>query len=274
MFGWRRRKTTARLLAAAVLVGLAVPGGATPAAGMACAPATVEVGDVAQAEGTGGTTLFRFPVSVAVAPGCQAHGSVRYRTVDGATADRDPGRAGSDYAAGSGVLTWPGDTATRHVTVAVAADAAPELTEVFWVSLDAPVGVVITGRSGAGWITDDDAAKTAVPCDPDDENCDGEVSTEGTGVCWRDVCTASAHFLQETTFPRYVHVRTLDAGGAELGYQPIKDLTLTVPPGARRAVVRFTITATTGQEVRIPVEFFAPSSGRPGNMRSVLTLKR
>ncbi|MFT7835993.1 Calx-beta domain-containing protein [Saccharothrix sp. BKS2] len=261
------RKTTLWVLASVVLAGLVVPAGATAGTGAACAPATVEVGDVAQAEGTGGTTLFRFPVSVAVAPGCVATGSVRYRTVDGASADRDPGRAGSDYAAGSGVLTWQGDTATRYVTVAVAGDAAPERVEVFWVSLDLPTGVLITGRSGAGWITDDDS-----PACPPGENCDGSLSTEGTGVCWRLSCPASAHFSATVADTRHVRVRTLDNGGAGLGYVPVEDLVLTVPPGSRRAVVRFTITAPPGQEVRIPVEFFSPSSGTPGNMRTVLTL--
>lgn len=266
MFRWRRRKTTSRLLAVAVLAGLAVPGGAAPAAA-ACAPAAVRVGDVVQAEGTGGTTTFRFPVTVAVAPGCRVDGSVRYRTGDGSPADRDPGRAGSDYAATSGVLTWQGDPTTRYVTVAVAADAVPELNEVFWVALEAPVGVVVAERSGAGWITDDDAPR----CDPDSGDCGSDLSTEGTGVCWR-VCNPSSHFLRDSASPRYVHVRTLDNGGTGLGYVPIKDLRLTVPAGSRRAVVPITITAQPGQQVRIPVEFHSPSSGTPGNLRTVLTL--
>ncbi|NUT47115.1 MAG: sodium:calcium exchanger [Saccharothrix sp.] len=264
------RKPTSRLLALVVLAGLAVPGGASTAVA-ACAPAAVDIGDVALVEGTAGTTSFKFPVTVTAAAGCQALGSVRYRTVDGAFADRDPGRAGSDYTATSGTLTWQGDTATRYVTVAVAADAVPELTEVFWVSLDLPSGVVITGRSGAGWITDDDGAVTAL-CDPAVEDCGGDTSTEGTGVCWRDVCTASVHFLRPTNEQRQIHVRTLDNGGTELGYTPIRDLTLVVPPGGKRAVVRFTITARPDQQVRIPVEFFALSAGRPGNLRTVLTL--
>ncbi|MFI9006119.1 Calx-beta domain-containing protein [Actinosynnema sp. NPDC053489] len=270
MFWWRSGKAAARLLAVAAVVGFALPGGVTSATAAACAPAAVDVGDVTRAEGTGATTVFRFPVSVVVAAGCQASGSVRFRTVDGASADRDPARAGSDYAATSGVLTWQGETATKYVTVAVAGDAVPELTEVFWVSLDLPTGVVVTGRSGAGWITDDDAGGTG--CDPNDAGCSGEVSTEGTGVCWRDVCSASAHFRDATPDTRTVHVRTLDSGGTQLGYVPVKDLVLTVPPGARRAVVRFTITAAPGQQMRVPVEFFAPSSGSPGNLRTVLTL--
>lgn len=247
--------------------------GAAGVAAVACAPAAVEVGDVAQAEGTGGTTAFRFAVSVAVAPGCPAVGSVRYRTVDGAPADRDPAVAGSDYTAATGVLTWWGDTATRYVTVAVAADAAPELVEVFWLSLDQPAGVVITGRSGAGWITDDDRPRTP-GCPPEDPDCEGLLSTEGTGVCWRGTCGASTHFSLASGEARQVSVRTLDTGVADPGYVPVKDLVLTVPPGSRRAVVWFTVTAPPGQEVRIPVEFHSPSAGIPGNMRTVLTLVR
>ncbi|MFD7656527.1 hypothetical protein ACFV4N_21360 [Actinosynnema sp. NPDC059797] len=243
------------------------------ATAVACAPAAVEVGDVTQAEGTGGTTAFRFAVSVAVAPGCPAVGSVRYRTVDGVPADRDPAVAGSDYTAATGVLTWLGDTATRYVTVAVTADAAPELVEVFWLSLDQPAGVVITGRSGAGWITDDDRPRTS-GCPPEDPDCEGLLSTEGTGVCWRGTCGASTHFSVASVETRQVSVRTLDTGLKDPGYVPVEDLVLTVPPGSRRAVVWFTITAPPGQDVRIPVEFHSPSAGAPGNMRTVLTLVR
>ncbi|GAA1303960.1 hypothetical protein GCM10009634_64280 [Saccharothrix xinjiangensis] len=257
------------VLALLLPLGLVVPGAG--AAGAACAPAAVEVGDVAQAEGTGGAAVFRFPVSVVAAPGCRATGSVRYRTVDGVSADRDPALAGSDYTAASGVLSWSDDTATRYVTVAVSADARSELVEVFWVSLDQPSGVVVTGRSGAGWIGDDDSPSVR-GCPPEDPFCDGVLSTEGTGVCWRGTCSASTHFSVPSAGVRHVGVRTLDSGVADPGYVPIEGVTLVVPPGARRAVVRFTITAPPGREVRIPVEFYSPSSGTPGNMRTVLTL--
>jgi hypothetical protein len=270
-------KTTLWLsTAVAFLAALVVPGGSS--AGTACAPAAVSIGDVAQREGTGTSTQFRFPVTVTAEAGCAAVGSVRYRTGDGAPADRGPASAGTDYAAQAGVLTWNGDNATRYVTVSVSGDRQAEQVEVFWVSLDTPSGVSVTGRTGAGWISDDDTPGTDPEPDPDlcppgDEECTGRVSTEGTGVCWTGFgCFGSVHFSDLDILPRDVHVRTLGVGGSESGYLPIEDQLLTVRPGDRRATVRFTITAHPNQEVRIPVEFFAPSAGVEGNMRTTLTL--
>jgi hypothetical protein len=137
--------------------GLAIPGindtfgGTAPDVGAieTSGLPTLAIGDVAQAEGTGGASLFVFPVALSAASGQPV--TVQYATVAGSAA------AGADFTPAAGTLTFaPGDT-SEAVTVAVAADALDEPDEQFTVVLSAPLGATLADGVGTGTILDDDA---------------------------------------------------------------------------------------------------------------------
>src|SRR4051794_37389681 len=86
-------------------------------------------------------------------------------TVDYETGD-DTAKAGADYSAGSGSLTFaPGET-TRTVSVAVANDGAHEDSERFFVRLVHASNAGIGDKEGVVTIGDDDAAATPAPAAP------------------------------------------------------------------------------------------------------------
>jgi hypothetical protein len=218
--------------------------------------------DVDQAEGTGsGSTTFAFTVVVHADPGCAVTGSVDFHTVDG-----DPSAAGatapSDYAATSGTLTWSNSTDPQTVDVAVVPDAVSEPTEQFWLELDDPVGLAVTGGDATGGILNDDTPATASPT----------VSIDGTPKCWI-TCGIGVHVAGTTTKPLTVHWRTLDNGGQGLGYVPVRDAVLTIPAGATRGDVVVRLQPdTSGQPFRFGVQISQPSAGVLGNTKATVTV--
>src|SRR4029079_11142598 len=105
--------------------------------------------DVAQAEGNSGTTVFEFDVALLNASTLPV--SVNYSTFD------DSAKAGDDYVATSGVLTWPpGDTLLRNVFVDVTADGFFEYDESFGVLLSLPLNAALRKDIGLGIIQGDD----------------------------------------------------------------------------------------------------------------------
>jgi hypothetical protein len=130
---------------------------------------SVTIGDATVHEGDGAAS---FPVTLSAASGLPA-------TVDWTTAD-DGARAGDDYTAAGGRLTFaPGET-TRTVSVRVANDAAHEGDERFAVRLADPVEAALADASAAGTILDDDAA-APVPLAPQDGQSRSDVHV-GPGV--------------------------------------------------------------------------------------------
>jgi hypothetical protein len=76
--------------------------------------------------------------------------SVHFATANGTA------RAGSDYNATSGTLTFaPGQT-RKTVTVFVRGDTVRELDETFFVNLSSPLNAAIARRQGRGLIKNDD----------------------------------------------------------------------------------------------------------------------
>jgi hypothetical protein len=105
--------------------------------------------DVAVVEGTGGTTPATFTVrlsSAAVQPV-----TVSYATADGTAT------APADYAAASGVLTFPPGTTGRTVAVSVVGDLSVEPDETFSLQLTSPSGATIADGQAVATIEDDDA---------------------------------------------------------------------------------------------------------------------
>ena len=112
----------------------------------------LSIGDVAQAEGTGGTTNFTFPVTLSAPSGQSV--TVNYATSDGTAL------AGSDYTAGSGTLTFAPGVTSQSVTVAVSGDATSEPNETFVVTLSSATQATLADATANGTINDDDGAPT------------------------------------------------------------------------------------------------------------------
>jgi hypothetical protein len=114
---------------------------ATNAAGLT--PPDMSAGDVAVAEGTGGTTTASVPAS--------------YATADGTAI------AGEDYTAATGTVTFAVGEQAKAVPVAVTPDAAVEPAESFSLTLSAPSGATLVDATGVVTITDDDVAPPPPP---------------------------------------------------------------------------------------------------------------
>ena len=112
----------------------------------------LSVDDVSVAEGDSGSTTLEFTVTLDPA----AKGEV---TVDWATTD-GTATAGTDYASGSGSLTFGVGETSKTVTVTVTGDTVDEPNETFTVTLSSAVGATLVKAVGTGTITDDDDAPT------------------------------------------------------------------------------------------------------------------
>jgi len=110
---------------------------------------TLSISDASVTEGNTGTTTATFTVSLSTA----VSGAV---TVNWATAD-GTATAGSDYVAGSGVISFaPGET-SKAVNVTVNGDTAVEPNETFLINLSGPSGATTADAQGQATIANDDA---------------------------------------------------------------------------------------------------------------------
>lgn len=110
--------------------------------------ASLTITDVSVWEGNSGTVSAVFTVTLSE-PAAQAV-TVNYQTADGAA------RAGHDYLAAAGTLTFaPGET-SKTITVAVLGDTQKEDPESFFVNLSAAVNAQIGDGQGLGIIGNDD----------------------------------------------------------------------------------------------------------------------
>jgi hypothetical protein len=117
--------------------------------------ATVSIGDATVTEGDSGLTNASFEVTLS-AP------SARAIEVDYATAD-DTARAGPDYVATSGAVSFPPGTTSVVIAVPVRGDLFLESDERFFVNLAASAGVSIADGQGRGTILNDDVASADNP---------------------------------------------------------------------------------------------------------------
>lgn len=139
---------------AAVIAAAAV--GAHPGAAATCQRSVAIDPQVTVSEAAGTLTFTVYTAS------CAAAGSVAYAVTDGSA--RRPG----DYQLASGVLQWPaGDTGSRQVRTAIAADGLAEaLLEDFTVTLTGPSqNVRVVSAVGRGRIFDDDTQLRAATID-------------------------------------------------------------------------------------------------------------
>ncbi|MGX7828131.1 Calx-beta domain-containing protein [Actinokineospora sp. 24-640] len=253
-------RKVAMVVIAGLVVGTAVVG--QQAAGEACAPATVSIGDVLPTyEGTFvGQTQFVFPVTVSVAPGCpKPTGQVSFASV--------PGEAGpGDFGAVSGVLDWEGSAQTQSVVVGVVADAVAEYAESFSVVLSAPEGVAIGDGTGEATILDDERPPLTV-------------SLDGGKICWREpvnttTCPIPVRLSTVAKAPVSVRYRTHRIGSDPLGYVPVRDGVLTIQPGQSGGNILLTVLGDRRQsDERLVVEIFAPTAGTLGVARAEVVIR-
>lgn len=112
----------------------------------------VSVDSVSRTEGNSGVTYYTFTVSLSAAYDQPV--TVSYATQDGTA------KAGGDYKATSGTLTFAAGQTTKTVTVAVYGDTQKEQDEYFYLRLTGTSGnAVVENGWGLGTILNDDGTK-------------------------------------------------------------------------------------------------------------------
>jgi hypothetical protein len=109
---------------------------------------TISVADASVAEGTSGTSVLAFQVSLSRSA---AHTvSVRYSTADGTAS------APADYAPASGIVRFARGETSKSIEVTLTGDALPEPDETLAVRLSAPVNGIVGAASATGTIRNDE----------------------------------------------------------------------------------------------------------------------
>ena len=111
-------------------------------------PLTLKINDITLTEGNSGTKNFNFSVSLSGLGGSSV--SVKYATANGTA------KAGGDYIANNGTLTFNTNETNKIVGIRVQGDTAKEDQETFFVNLGAPMGATLIDNQGKGTITNDD----------------------------------------------------------------------------------------------------------------------
>ena len=120
--------------------------------GNTAAPPALSVNDASVAEGQAGTTDMTFTIALSAAnPGTV---TVHYQTSNGTA------RAGSDFTATSGTLTFAPNVTTQTFNVPILGDTTDETDEGFSVTLSAATNAIIADGLGLGTIVNDDHAGT------------------------------------------------------------------------------------------------------------------
>ncbi|HEY2610066.1 MAG TPA: Calx-beta domain-containing protein, partial [Reyranella sp.] len=111
---------------------------------------TISVGDASITEGNSGTAQLAFTVKLSQA--ATGPVTVHYSTSDGTA------KAGSDYAAGSGTVTFAAGETSKTINVAITGDSVVEANETFSIALSSASGATIAHGSATGTIVNDDVA--------------------------------------------------------------------------------------------------------------------
>ena len=108
----------------------------------------ISISDVSVGEGGTANAVF----TVSLSGTWSQPVTVNYATADGTALST------TDYVAASGTLTIPAGQSSGSITVTLRRDDLPELTELFYVNLSAPVNGTLFDAQGVGTITDDDTS--------------------------------------------------------------------------------------------------------------------
>ena len=107
---------------------------------------SLSINDVSVAEAAGNAQF-----TVTLSPASAKTVTVNYATADGTAA------AGTEYTSSSNTLTFIPGTTTQNINVPIADDSTDEEDKTYNVNLSGAVNASITGSTGLGTITDDDA---------------------------------------------------------------------------------------------------------------------
>ena len=138
-------------------INLSSPTGATIADGTATGtiidddrPPTLSIADLSVAEGNGDHAHFMFVVTLDRA--ADGPVTVAYSTANGTA------KAGTDYVASSGTVTFDAGETSKMVHVDIKGDVLAEGNETFKINLSSPTGATIADGTAIGTIIDDDGA--------------------------------------------------------------------------------------------------------------------
>jgi probable HAF family extracellular repeat protein len=108
----------------------------------------VSINDVSKNEGDSGTTQYTFTVNLS--PASASAVTVNFATANGSA------KAGEDYDARSGVVTFNAGETSRTLAVNVRGDRKKEAQEVFYVNLSGASGAFVAVSQGTGVVRNDD----------------------------------------------------------------------------------------------------------------------
>ena len=108
----------------------------------------ISISDVALREGNSGTTLFVFTVTLSAPSDVPV--TVNFATASGTA------RAGTDYAARTGTVTFATGETAKTIAISVFGDRKAESEETFFVNLSGGAGALLLDAQGLGRILDDD----------------------------------------------------------------------------------------------------------------------
>lgn len=193
----------------------------------------LDIGDATVTEGQAGSTAASFVVTLSAA-------STKTITVAYATA-AGTATAGSDFTAGSGVLTFaPGET-RKTLTVAVLGDTTDEPDEMFMVNLSGATNAAVGDGQGAGLIRDDDEPPPPLPTLSIEDASVGEGNSATVNAVFNVTLSAAS------AVPVTVGFATANDTATGLDYNPASG-TLTFAAGETRKTVTVAVRGDTTVE--------------------------
>ena len=197
---------------------------------------TVSIGDAEVNEG--GTALFKVTLNAA----SQEVVTVGYETRNGTA------RAGSDYDAVNGTLTFPAGTTEQTILVQTKEDNAYEGDETFTVRLSGPNRATIDDGTGDGTITNDDVPP--------------KLSIGNATVKEGDMAEFEVTLTPESSLPVAVQYETMDDSAIDGSDYTGTSGTLTFGPGTTSRTIHV---STRVDNAREPVETFTVVLSGPEN---------
>ena len=186
--------------------------------------ATISIANATVTEGNAGSSELAFTVSLSAATSGPV--TVAYATTNGTA------KAGQDYAAQSGLLTFAAGETSKVIRVQVTGDTAVEANETLKVNLTSPTGATIRDGSALGTIVNDDSATTLPSLSIADASAaEGSAATPGQTSFTVSLSTAS-------TSPVTVNFATANGTALAGSDYVAQSGTLTFAPGETQKTIQ------------------------------------
>ncbi|UPY36285.1 Calx-beta domain-containing protein [Sediminicoccus sp. KRV36] len=180
---------------------------------------SVSISDAQATEGDSGITNLAFTVTLSRASASPV--SVSYSTLNGSA------RAGEDFTATIGSVTFAAGEVTKTILIPVLADRVVELSEAFSVQLSAPIGARILDGRATGMIADNDHDPS--PATPPSIAIADYTTAEGdAGLTHMRIVLTLSKASTETVTVRYASEDVTAKGGVD--YEVLSG-TVTFAPG-------------------------------------------